>query len=160
MTFTYDPTLSDDISKVRDLVGDIEADYPEFQDETLQAYLDMSNGNVLDAAVQASFRLYVNYAKMADVSEVDNTRTENRNKSKAFENIYKELKVQSAKAKALNSGKPPIYFGGIDKARFNANREDSTLTPNDFTKDSIYFDRRFPELTEVGNTPPIYTDEY
>lgn len=159
MTFTYDPSLADDVSKVRDLVGDTDSLYPEFQDETLQAYLDMSKNNVLSAAVQATFRLYVNYAKSADVSEVDNTRIESRNKADAFEKIYKELKAQADRAKIFNSGKAPMFFGGLNRAAFNANREDSTLTPNDFTKDSIYFNRDFPELTEVGETPPLYSNE-
>jgi len=159
MAFTYDPTLTDSISQVRDMIRDIYEDYYTFEDETINYYLNTANGSVLGAAEQAAFRLYQDYTAQAEVSEVDKTRIENKNKADAYKSIYEELKNENKKSKMFSNGRSPVFFGGLDRQAFNSNRENKSLTPNDFTKDMEDFNRRFPELTKVGATP-IETSYY
>ena len=153
MAFTYDPALTDPVSQVRDMVRDVSQDYYTFEDETINYYLNVANGSVLGAAEQAAFRLWQDFTAQAEVSEVDKTRIENKNTAKFYKDIYEDLKRENKKSKMFSSGKSPVFFGGIDRSSFNANREDKSLTPNDFTKDMENFDRRYPELTKVGETP-------
>lgn len=148
MTFSYDPSLADDISKVRDTIRDTVEAFADFPDETLQAYLDVT-GSVSGASAQAAWRLYLDYAKAADVAEADDIRIENKTKSDTFKEIYEELKQEAQKDKAKASGKAPMFFGGLDRSTFNSNREDSTLVNPDFTKDSIFFNKKFPETTPL-----------
>lgn len=159
MAFTYDPALADSISQVRDWVRDVNPDYYTFEDETIQYYLDNANGDVLGAAQQAAFRLYQDYTAQAEVSEVDGTRIENRNKSKFYKSIYEELKTEAKKSKLFKAGKSPVVFTGLNRAEFNSNRENQSLTPRDFTKDGIFFNKDYPETTPVGETPLVYRDE-
>jgi len=47
MTFSYDEDLEDDVSKVRDLIQDIDEDYPLLSDESIQATIDLTPSNLI-----------------------------------------------------------------------------------------------------------------
>lgn len=146
--FTYDPTLADDISVVRFYLDDTEADIADFQDEELQ-FLISDSDSPIEAAAEAAFRLYSSYSKRATVAEVDDVRVEYRDRANALKALYDSLK-KKAKADAVKRAKKtPMFFGGLDKDRFDANREDTSLTPADFTKGSVRFNRRSPSLTDL-----------
>jgi hypothetical protein len=144
MSFTYDPTIADDISKVRSLIQDTVELTADFQDEELQFFLDINNGNIYKAAREAAFRLYVKYSKMADIEQVGKIRLEYVSRAGAMKDLYDVLLTETTKL----SGKPMMYFGGITKAGFNKNRSDTSLVRPDFTKDSILFDPCVPDLPE------------
>ena len=161
MSFTYDPTLSDDISIVRFYLDDTLEDFADFQDEEL-AYLIANNKNVLYAAAEGAFRLYTSLTKRASISEVDDVRVEWRNKSAEMKSLYDSLKKKAKDAERKSSKNIPIVFGGINKDSFDANREDDTATPPDFTKGVEGFNRRYPELTDLDRLfkYTAWLDEY
>ena len=150
MAFTYDPSLADDVSKIRFALGDTVEAYAEFPDETLSALVTIE-GTLEGATAAAMKTLYLEFLKRADVAETDDMRVEYSRKAKQYEQLYKDFKEAANRAKSVKSGKAPIIFGGLNRYSFNANREDSTLTPPDFTKGGIFFNRRFPELTPYPN---------
>lgn len=151
MAFTYDPNLGDPISQVRNYVGDTEAEYAQFQDEEIQFFLDVNNGSVVGAASEAVFRLYVAYSQRSEEAEVDDVRVRYGNIADNLFKVYNALKEKTRKDKLLKSSTAPIFFGGLDKSKFDANREDSTVTPPDFTKGVPHFNRRHPSLTDLDD---------
>ena len=163
MSFTYDPSLGDDVSLVRFYLDDTDSVYSYFQDEELQ-YLLENNKNIFYAAAEAAFRLYTGYSKKSTISEVDDVRVEWRNKSAEMKSLYDSLKKKAKDAERKSSKNIPIVFGGINKDSFDANREDGTVTPPDFTKGVEGFNRRHPELTDLGRLFKYYDtawlDEY
>ena len=91
MSFTYDISLADDISKVRSLVDDTDSTAFDFPDETIQAYLDANTDNIYKAASSLCKVLSVRYMKFADVAEVDDIRLEFKNKAEAFSLLAKDF---------------------------------------------------------------------
>jgi hypothetical protein len=66
MTFTYDPT--DDIGKVRRLVGDTVSAEAELTDEEIEAWLTDHSDNHEKAAISILRQLQAKYAKRATIS--------------------------------------------------------------------------------------------
>jgi len=163
MSFTYDPTLSDDISIVRFYLDDTLEDFADFQDEEI-SYLIANNENVLYAAAEAAFRLYTSLTKRASVAEVDDVRVEFRSKSAEMKSLYDSLKKKAKDVERKSSKNTPMVFGGVGKDSFDANREDDTTTQPDFTKGLPHFNRRHPELTDLDRLFKYYDtawlDEY
>lgn len=136
MAFTYDPALGDNISKVRSLVDDIDSTDYEFEDETIQAYLDGNADDVYLAAAELCKILQVRYLKYADVAEVDDIRLEFKDKAKAFAELSDDYTREASKK--FRSSNVPMYAGGITKASFDKNREDCSLEKPKFTKGTIF----------------------
>jgi len=150
MSFTYDPTLADEVSQVRFYLDDTIEDFADFQDEEIQYLLD-NNRNIFYAAAEAAFRLYTSYSKRATISEVDDVRVEWRSKSAEMKALYESLKKKAKDTATDKSKKAPIFFGGLNKDTFDANRSDDSLTPRDFTKGTPRFNNRFPETTDLDS---------
>ena len=64
MTWTFDPSLSTDLAKVRDAIGDVDTDDQQLADETITAYLT-AEGSVTGAAVRGCRALMAKYARYA-----------------------------------------------------------------------------------------------
>lgn len=136
MTFTYDPSLGDDVSKVRSKLDDVDSTDYEFEDETIQAYLDGNSEDVNLASSELCKILQIRYLKYADLAQVDDIRLEFKDKAKAFAELAEDF-VREA-AKNFRSKNVPMYAGGITKSSFNKNRNDCSLTKPKFTKGSIF----------------------
>lgn len=136
MAFTYDPTLADAISRVRNMVQDTVEVVADFQDEELQYFLTANGDSEIKAAREAAFRLYVKYSKMADVQQVAKVRLEYFNRAQAMKDLWDAM----AKDVATRSGKAMIYFGGLNRDNFNTNRNDASVTKPDFTKGTVFND--------------------
>ena len=146
MSFTYDISLADSISKVRSLIDDIDSTAYDFEDETIQAYLDINLDNVYKASSSCCKVLSVRYMKFADVAEVDDIRLEFKNKAEAFSQLSKDYgTVGSSDAKVIRA---PMYFGGVSRVDFDAIREDDGYVKPKFTKSTIFHDPCLPDLDE------------
>lgn len=150
MSYSYDPNLTDKVSQVRFYIQDHQ-EPALFADEELQYLLTANGDDVLLASTEAAYRLWVQYLHLADVSEVDNVRIEHRDKAEQFKELYEDFKKKSVTSKVKS-----IFFGGIDKVAFNANREDSSLVNPEFTKGGIYNDDCNQELTPVDDCNKLY----
>jgi hypothetical protein len=66
MTWSYDPTAEDNISRVRLLIGDTVQTSPQLQDEEIEFFLSQSNDSPNSAAVMAARSLIARYSRMVD----------------------------------------------------------------------------------------------
>ncbi len=62
MTFTFKPDLSDDLSRVRQRIGDTDVSKPQLDDETINAYLGEPK-SVLETAYTCAIDLSARYAR-------------------------------------------------------------------------------------------------
>lgn len=151
MSFSYDINQLDSISQVRSILADTNESSPFFQDEEILYFLEMHNQEVYAASSEGAYRLYVKYAHMARVAQVDDIRMVYGNNAERFEKIYESLKKLAQKKKLDKMKSAPFVFGGIDRDKFNSNREDLSLVKPDFTKNGIFHDRDFPEKTPLDS---------
>lgn len=147
MSFTYDPSLGDNISKARFLIQDTNELAPYFQDETISALLATNGDSPLKVAKALAQALWTQYLQRADVAEVDDVRLDYKDKANQFKILYEELSKQVFTESS--SGVVPMYFGGINRAAFNSNRNNQTLVKPAFTKGGEFFDKYNPELYPV-----------
>lgn len=147
MTFSYDPSLGDPVSQVRSIIQDNIEGIEDFQDEEIEYFLAVNNDNPWVAAREAAFRLMVYFTKQTTIAEVDRVKVQFGDKAAAFKTLLKELDDIIKKQKI--SKRMPMYFGGIDKADYNKNRSDGSTMKPEFTKEIIYFNERFPELSKI-----------
>ena len=96
-----------DIGKIRALINDTDEDNPEFSDEQLQAYLDMSSGNIIQAAIFALQGLVSKYTATAgDSYRVDTIQyEEGKSKASAYLNLLNSLK------QSVQDGTNPLLVG-------------------------------------------------
>lgn len=88
---TYDP--STDLGKVRLLVTDTNSTVAQFQDEEIQAFLDLNNGNIYLAAAMGLDTLAANEALVQKRIETLNIKTDGPAVAKALRelaNSYRE----------------------------------------------------------------------
>lgn len=156
MSFSFDPSLASKRDEVRFLIQDTTDSGHLFEDETIDALLLSNGDNVLETLAVLAQTLWTQYLQKADVAEVDDVRIEYRNKANQMKDFYDDVKKRSKMAK-LN-GKTPIYFGGINRAKFDQVREDSSVVKPEFTKGNIFFNEDFPELTPVDE--PLYERDW
>lgn len=147
MAFTFNPDLSDTISQTRFIIQDTQTPGEYFQDETISALLISNNNSPLKAAKTLAQALWTQYLQRADVAEVDDVRLDYKDKANQFKILYEELSKQVFTESS--SGVVPMYFGGINRAAFNSNRNNQTLVKPAFTKGSKFFDKYNPELYPV-----------
>ena len=143
MSFTYNISLTDSISKVRSLLDDVDSEAYDFEDETIQAYLDINSDNIYKAASSLCKVLSVRYMKFADVAEVDDIRLEFKNKAEAFSQLALDFSVTGAATTAMI--RAPMYFGGSIKTDFDNIRANDAYVKPKFTKDGIFNDPCFPD---------------
>lgn len=119
MSFSYDPSLSDDISKVRFLVQDKVEMGRYLEDEEIQ-FLIAENATIHGAAAEAALAIYNQLLQASTVAEVDDIRIETRDRAKFYKNVYDELKN---KASTKNFTLAPIFIGGADRKQYIADSE-------------------------------------
>jgi hypothetical protein len=141
MSFSYDNTLVDEISQVRFYIQDTVEISADFSDEEISFYLQRYDNDINKTVYDLAFALYVKYSKLADVEHVGKIRLEYNSRAEAMKSLYEGIKKQSV----LNSGKPMVYFGGIDRSRYNEVKGDSSLTKPLTKKDGIYYDPCNPD---------------
>ena len=106
MTFSFDPTLSNDISKVRQRLGDTEADNPLIPDETIEAYL--ATLSVLKTAARLARDLSAKYARLVS-SKGDQQET---TASDLYKH-YKDLAITLEREAAAEQPPTNANFSGI-----------------------------------------------
>lgn len=106
MAFTFSPDLADDISKVRDLIGDVDSTDPLLQDETI-SYLITQEDNIYAAAARASERIAARVARYGSVSAdgVSVSTQEMYDRYMAMAKMFDELDK--------SSGVVTPYVGGV-----------------------------------------------
>jgi hypothetical protein len=119
VTFTYDATLSTDLSKIRLEIGDtVEQDYSLTDEEIAVAQAETPN-SILRAAVRSfEWRL----ARLMDwIAQSAGGQSKSLNqKYDQAERQYKRLKARLRKVGGVN-----IYAGGISESRITDSKEDS-----------------------------------
>ena len=114
MSFSYDNTLSNDVSIVRFLIQDnIEIGH-YLEDEEIQ-YLLTDRGNIYSAAADACFSLYTRFSQSLTVAEVDDIRIETKDRIKHYKDLYNQFKK---KASTGNGKIVPVFIGGADRTEF------------------------------------------
>lgn len=101
MTYTYDPTNS--IGRMRMIIQDKDEQNVFFQDEELQAYLDMA-GDVRRAAADALDSLASNQAMVLKVIRTLNLSTDGAATARALREHAKTLREQADVADAGDGG--------------------------------------------------------
>ncbi len=144
MSFTYDISLTDDISKVRSLIDDTDEDIAEFQDETINAYLTTNKSDIYVTAADLAMIMSVQYLKMADDAEMDDIRLTFKDKAESFMQLYDHFMQVSIK-RSKSKGSSPMFFGGISKSQFDTNRDDCSLVKPKFTQDTIFHNKHLTE---------------
>lgn len=135
MSFSYDPSMSDDVSKVRFLIQDTIPIGYFFEDEEL-TFLISENTSIYGAAAEAALALYNRFVQASTVAEVDDIRLEYRDRAKYYGEVYDELKQ---KATTKNYTVAPIFIGGADRKKFVASSEG---LPNKRLDDiDVFYDR-------------------
>lgn len=98
MTWTYDTTLSTDLSRVRFKIGDTVAIDPLFTDEEIQALLD-DGESVLDVAIELLDSLVMRYARLVNMKSSDTQK----DASKLHEQYQKQLDKLLSESQAGSS---------------------------------------------------------
>lgn len=125
MAYSYNPSLSDDVSKLRFLLDDTVEEFAEFQDEELQALIDIQ-GSVEQAALVALKKMILQLSKMATVAQIDDLKVEYRDKAEALQLVYDSI-LADVKNSMKKMKTTPLFIGGVDKNRFLNNREDNSV---------------------------------
>lgn len=157
MSFSYDNNLTTSLDMVRFNIQDVEDDCADFSDEEVAATLSMNNGLVIKTSRSLLQKLWIKYAKAPSKVEVDGVRMDNPKQGEYFKALYDGLADQEKK-ESITSGKAAIYYGGIDRDRFNSVRDDSTLVNSRFTRQQIDWSQRFPQTTPLDKD--IYRFEW
>lgn len=118
MAATYSPSLSNEVSQVRQWLGDTgngAGAFPqaaEVQDETIQAYLDQGC-SVLRAAARLARDLSARYAKMVDV-DVDDQLTKASQRYKQYKELAASLDaLADAEAAGGDTNSAPVYVAPL-----------------------------------------------
>jgi len=136
--------MSDDLTRVRRMIGDTNSSDQLLDDSDLQDYLD-DFGNIFAAAAAACDDLAAMMAR-----EVDQSITGMSLKSGDMFTHYEKLAVNLRK-RALRAGYVTVKAGGIKKADADANRQDDTIVQPIFRRDL----HNIP----VSTVPPILVDD-
>lgn len=134
MSFSYDSSLSDSLSRVRFILQDTVETFADFSDEEISYYLTKYNDNVKKVAAELAFALYVKYAKMADVEETDELTLEYNDRAGTMKTLYEELSEDAM----MSSGKPTMFFGGVSESQVRQTRSDRDNVDPLFTREGIY----------------------
>lgn len=99
MTFSTDPTT--DIGKIRLIIGDKDGQYPIFQDDEIQAFLDMA-GDVRRAAADALDAIASDQVMVLKVVRTLDLQTDGAAMSRELRQHAKSLREQANAADAGN----------------------------------------------------------
>lgn len=133
MAFTFDPALADDVSKVRDLIGDIVEAGHLLPDATINAYL--ANGTVETAAARAARGLAARFAGLKDSSQDGQSEKAShlyRHYSDMALRLEKAASAAAASASVGQTGFSGLFVGGTTAQEVEDARHDETLATNAF----------------------------
>lgn len=157
MSFTYDNTLSDVVSRLRFTVQDTDEDFYEFQDEELQALYDLNNEKFYKTAAELVYRLWVQNNKESNKVEVDGIRVDRSRTD--YEALYTQLKLKATKETLTGTvNSSPVWFGGLDRDEFNKVRNDRTSVRPRATQQFVNWNPRHPECSPLDKDY-IYFEE-
>lgn len=74
MSYSYNTSLTDDVSLVRFYIGDTDSTDIQLQNEELSALLTIE-GSVFSAAVEACYQIAAKYARLVDESTMDHSKS-------------------------------------------------------------------------------------
>lgn len=119
MAATFDPTLADAVSRIRQMIGDtkvIPETKAEVQDETITAILAQKEGDETAAAARLCWDISAKYARMAD-TELDNQEIKYSQVSKRYEDLAKRLESSGGKPVGAGGTTGGIIVTGLDDCR-------------------------------------------
>jgi len=129
VAFSFSEDLSNDLSKVRSLIGDIDSSDVLLPDATISALLSQTSDNVLRAAEKAARRIARKFAR-----EIRHTKGE---VSKDAHQLYQHYqRVAERLADQRKSGAKP-FAGGTSKDDKEARIEDSDRVPGRLSRDQF-----------------------
>lgn len=131
MAATFNPSLSDAISRVRQMLGDTVVASALIEDETIEAYLT-SRGELATAA-QLARDLSARYANQID-TDVDGQAQRNSQRFRHFKELAAQLEAQAqAETKVTTAGSTSFYgvaAFGTTAAEVTDARDDCTRAEN------------------------------
>lgn len=157
MSFTYDPALSAPLDNIRFLIQDTDPDDYDFENEEVEALYTMNN-NVYETGKELAMRLWIKYSKAPSKVEVDGVRIDNPKRGETYKSLYETLEDLAKKNKAGKSKQPTIFFGGVDRSRYNDNRNDQSRVRPKFTDQQVVWNKRHPELSPIDKDAHYYED--
>ena len=136
--------MSEDITRVRRMIGDTNSSDQLLDDSALSDYLD-DYGNIYAAAAAACDDLAALMAR-----EVDQSITGMSLKSSDMFTHYEKLAANIRK-RALRAGYVTVKAGGVKKADVDANRQDDNVMQSTFRTDL--------QDIPISSVPPILVDD-
>lgn len=116
MAWTFNPALTSPLDRVRQLIGDTDAEHQELQNETILAYLG-SNSVELAVAYQCALDLQAKYSRIVQVT-VDHQSSYGQQVSDAYAKLAASL-LSRLRQTAVGSTEDStgIFVGGIGDCR-------------------------------------------
>jgi hypothetical protein len=109
MTATFDPTLKDDVSQVRQRIGDVVTLGAQVQDETIQAYIDQGM-TILVCARRLCLDLSALWTRKAATVTIDDQRSDFSKVAAHYLTLAAEIDREMAPVTTTAaSGDPGIY---------------------------------------------------
>ena len=128
MTWSYSGNPSNnDKDAVRFLVGDTDANAPQFENEEIQ-YLISTEGTPLAAAVAGAIALAAKYSRLMDESVGDVSKSYSQ-RAEHYRNLAKDLRTRNSEKSVCP------YAGGISVSDKDAFEKDSDVVQSSFTRE-------------------------
>ena len=119
MTATFNPALTDRISRIRFKLGDTNTATPEVEDDSIQYFIGQGLTDTVVAAVIAAL-IAAKYARLADTT-VDDQLTRYSHVHKAWMDLADKLQAEADKEAAVPDTTAPSYpsviVTGLDDCR-------------------------------------------
>lgn len=141
MTFTYLTNVSDDISKVRLLIGDKDCTDALLQDEEITYFLT-AGGSVNGAAVIAARAIASNFSRLADKT-IETVSVSYSQKSKQYLQLANSLEKQGSSIASgiVGPSATGISIGAMESADNNADRPEPAFKQGMFDDPPTRFDK-------------------
>lgn len=125
MSFSYDPNLGDDVSKVRFLIGDT-TEPAKFSDEAITTWLALNGGNVYLTAALLADSLAATYASRQNL-KIDGFSVDYGARADQYRRLAITLR-NTAAGGAGALGAP--FVGGVSIAAMDAVESDTDRNPS------------------------------
>ncbi len=149
MTFSYNPELTTPLDQIRFEIQDTEEDVADFSNEEINATYLSSGSKLYKTSRSLLHKLWMRYARSPTKIEVDGVRMDNPKRGEVFKDLYNSLAdLEKEETRRLGKGSP-IKATGIDRSKFNANREDTAKVSPRFTQQQIDWNEDHPECSPL-----------
>lgn len=149
MTFSYNPELTTPLDQIRFEIQDTDEDVADFSDEEIAATYTTSGSKLYRTSRSLLRKLWMKYSKSPTKVEVDGVRMDNPKRGEVFKDLYMSLEdLEKEETRRLGSGSP-IKATGIDRSKFNTNREDTSKVSPRFTQQQVDWNPDYPELSPL-----------